>query len=260
MVAGAIVFLFPFVWMISTSLTAPGNLFRTPPQLIPQPFDVSGYVQLFENEPMLRWMLNSILVSGVLTVIQVTTSALAAYGFTRLEFPGRNALFVLVLATLMVPFQVLIVPLFVEFKSMNLLDTYAALILPDIAMPFGIFLLRQAFLQLPREIEEAAFVDGAGHIRVFFSIVVPMSKPILATVAIFSFMGAWNSFLWPLIAIHSTDMMTLPLGLSNMSGVYDKNWNMVLAGAAVSVVPVIAVFLFAQRYVLQGVSMSGLKG
>lgn len=257
---GGIVFLFPFVWMVSTSLTTTGELFKLPPQIIPDPIDGSAYERLFTQVPILRWVLNSVGVSLAVTFLQVLSSAMAAYAFTRLNFRGRNAVFVLFLATLMVPFQVMVVPLFIELRYLGLLDTYAGLIIPEMAMPFGVFLLRQAFLGLPRELEEAAFMDGAGHIRNFFTLVLPLSKPAIATVAVFSFMGSWNNFLWPLIIINSPDLMTLPLGLSSLSSRFVTDWNLLLAGATISVLPIVAVFLFAQRYVLQGVAMSGLKG
>lgn len=257
---GGIVFLFPFVWMVSTSLTTTGELFKLPPQIIPNPIDGSAYERLFTQVPILRWVLNSIGVSLAVTFLQVLSSAMAAYAFTRLNFRGRSAIFVLFLATLMVPFQVMVVPLFIELRYLGMLDTYAGLIIPEMAMPFGVFLLRQAFLGLPRELEEAAFMDGAGHIRNFLTLVLPLSKPAIATVAVFSFMGSWNNFLWPLIIINSPDLMTLPLGLSSLSSRFVTDWNLVLAGATISVLPIVAVFLFAQRYVLQGVAMSGLKG
>jgi multiple sugar transport system permease protein len=259
---GSIIFLFPFLWMISTSLTSGTELFKLPPQLIPDPIDGSAYAKLFADPslPLGRWVLNSIVVSGSVMVLQVLSSAMAAYAFTRFSFWGRNVIFVLFLATLMVPFQVMVVPLFIELRYLGLLNSYAALIIPEIAMPFGVFLLRQAFLQLPRELEEAAFVDGAGHIRVFTQLVLPMSKPAIATVAVFSFMGSWNNFLWPLVVINSPDLMTLPLGLSSLSSRFVTDWNLLLAGATISVLPIVAVFLFAQRYILQGVAMSGLKG
>jgi len=259
---GAIVFVFPFLWMISTSLTSAGELFKLPPKLIPDPIDLSGYQRLFGNPalPLARWVANSLLVAIAVAFLQVVTSAMAAYAFTRLNFPGRNVIFVTFLATLMVPFQVMVVPLFIEMRFLGLQETYGALIIPDMASPFAVFLLRQAFLQLPRELEESAFVDGAGHIRVFLRFVLPLSKPTLATVAVFSFMGSWNNFLWPLVVVHNPSMMTLPLGLSTMSDQHVTDWNLLLAGATVSVLPIIAVFLFAQRYILQGIAMSGLKG
>jgi multiple sugar transport system permease protein len=258
--AGAVIFLFPFVWMISTSLTTSDKLFVLPPNLIPDPVDADAYVRLFTEVPIWRWVLNSAGVSLAITILQILTSSMAAYAFSRLSFRGRNVIFVLFLATLMVPFQVMVVPLFIEMRYTGLLNTYAALIIPEMATPFGVFLLRQAFMSLPRELEEAAFVDGAGHVRVFFRIVLPLAKPAVATVAVFSFMGSWNNFLWPLVVINNRDMMTLPLGLSSLSSRFVTDWNLLLAGATISIVPIVAVYLFAQRYILQGVAMSGLKG
>jgi len=258
--AGGAVMFFPFAWMISTSLTTDTELFAIPPKLIPDPVDTSAYSRVVETFPLSRWMLNSLFITVSVTILQVTTSAMAAYVFARMRFRGRDALFAVYIATLMVPFQVLVVPLFIEIRYMGMLDSYPALIVPEVAMPFGVFLLRQAFLSLPRELEEAAFVDGAGHVRVFLRIVLPLAKPAVATVAVFAFMGSWNNFLWPLVVINSPRFMTLPLGLSTMSDRFVTDWNLVLAGATISVLPILAVFLFAQRYVIQGFAMSGLKG
>jgi multiple sugar transport system permease protein len=258
--AGAVVMFFPFAWMISTSLTTDTELFAVPPKLIPDPVDASAYGRVVDAFPLGRWMLNSLFITVVVTILQVATSAMAAYVFARMRFRGRDALFAVYIATLMVPFQVLVVPLFIEIRYLGMLDSYPALIVPEVAMPFGVFLLRQAFLSLPRELEEAAFVDGAGHVRVFLRIVVPLAKPAVATVAVFAFMGSWNNFLWPLVVINSPRLMTLPLGLSTMSDRFVTDWNLVLAGAAISVLPILAVFLLAQRYVIQGFAMSGLKG
>lgn len=258
--AGAIVMFFPFAWMVSTSLTTDTELFAVPPRLIPDPVDGSAYGRVLETFPLARWLLNSLFITVSVTLLQVVTSAMAAYAFSRLRFRGRNVLFGVYIATLMVPFQVLVVPLFVEIRYLGMLDSYPALIVPEVAMPFGVFLLRQAFLSLPRELEEAAFVDGAGHVRVFLRIVLPLAKPAVATVAVFAFMGSWNNFLWPLVVINSPRLMTLPLGLSTMSDRFVTDWNLVLAGATISVLPILAVFLFAQRYVIQGFAMSGLKG
>ena len=169
-------------------------------------------------------------------------------------------LFGVYLATLMIPLQVLIVPLFIEVSRLGLQDTYVALLLPLIASPFGVFLLRQFFLGLPPEIEEAARIDGAGHWQVFTRIVLPMSKPAIATLVVFAFMAAWNSFLWPLVVINSEQLMTLPLGLSQLHGRFATEWNLVMAGSTISVIPIVALYLFTQRYVIQGVALSGLKG
>ena len=257
---GALVMLFPFLWMVATSLTADANLFVTPPQLIPDPLVTDSYRRLLGDFPLGRWMLNSVLVAVISTTLQVLTSAMAAYAFTRFVFRGRDLLFTLYLATMMVPIQVLLVPLFIQMQMLGLVDSYPALILPLIASPFGVFLLRQSLLTLPRELEEAAFVDGANHWMVFTRIVLPNVKPALATFGVFAFMASWNSFLWPLVIVSSDSMMTLPLGLSSLHGRYSTAWNLVMAGSTLSLLPIVAVYLVAQRYVVQGVAQSGLKG
>ena len=257
--AGALVMLFPFAWMVATSLTNESQLFGTP-RLIPDPIDATAYRRVADTFPLWRWMANSIGVAVVSTTLQVVTSAMAAYAFARFEFRGKHLLFGVYLATLMIPLQVLIVPLFIEVSRLGLQDTYVALLLPLIASPFGVFLLRQFFLGLPPEIEEAARIDGAGHWQVFTRIVLPMSKPAIATLVVFAFMAAWNSFLWPLVVINSEQLMTLPLGLSQLHGRFATEWNLVMAGSTISVIPIVALYLFTQRYVIQGVALSGLKG
>lgn len=260
LIVGAITTLFPFLWMVSTSLKPDLELFRTPPQLIPSPFVPENYGRVADLMPIWRFAANSVFVAVVTTALQVLTSAMAAYAFARLRFRGRDALFVLYLTTLMVPFQVVVVPLFIEMRYLGLVDTYPGLILPAIASAFGTFLLRQAFLGVPRELEEAAFVDGAGYFRVFWQIALPLVRPALAAFAIFAFMASWNSFLWPLVIVSSEELMTLPLGLANLHGQYVTQWNLVMAGTTISVVPILVVYLLAQRHIVQGVAMSGLKG
>lgn len=257
-VVGAVIMIFPFLWMVSTSLASDADVFATPPKLFNS--DLSSYRKLLADFPILRWALNSAVVAVIGTTLQVATSAMAAYGFARLRFKGQEALFALYLATLMVPFQVLVVPLFIETRMLGLVDSFVALLLPSIAWPFGVFLFRQAFRALPRELEEAAFVEGAGHWRIFWQIVLPLSKPVLATGVVLSFMGIWNAFLWPLVAVNSPDLMTLPLGLANLQGRFVTQWNLVLAGATLSVIPIVAVYLFVQRYVIEGVASTGIKG
>jgi multiple sugar transport system permease protein len=252
--------LFPFAWMVATSLTPDAQLFLTPPVLIPSPLQPENYGRIADVFPLGRLVLNSMVVALVSTVFQVVTSAMGAYAFARLHFRGRDALFLVYLATLMVPLQVTIVPLFIEIRYAGLVNTYPGLILPGIASAFGTFLLRQAFMALPREYEEAAFIDGASHWTVFRRVVLPLSKPALATFGIFAFMASWNSFLWPLIVTSSDDLMTLPVGLSNLHGRYETAWNLVMAGATVSVIPILIVYVIAQRHVIRGVALAGLKG
>jgi len=257
-VVGAAVMFFPFLWMVSTSLASDADVFATPPKLFNS--DLSSYRTLLADFPIIRWAINSAVIAVIGTTLQVLTSAMAAYGFARLQFKGREVLFALYLATLMVPFQVLVVPLFIETRMLGLVDKFPALLLPSIAWPFGVFLFRQAFRALPKELEEAAFVEGAGHWKVFWRIVLPLSKPVLATGIVLSFMGIWNAFLWPLVAVNSPELMTLPLGLANLQGRFVTEWNLVLAGATLSVIPIVAVYLFVQRYVIEGVASTGIKG
>jgi multiple sugar transport system permease protein len=260
LLAGAAVMLFPFVWMVSTSLTSDAQLFVTPPQLIPSPAQPQNYTRVADLYPILTFMKNSLIVAAVCTTLQVLTSAMAAYAFARLRFRGSNLLFMVYLATLMVPSSVIVAPLFIEMKYMGLVDSYPGLILPGIASAFGTFLLRQAFLTLPQELEEAAFIDGASHWTVFWRIVLPLSGPALATFGIFAFMASWNAFLWPLIITNSLDLMTLPVGLSNLQGQYSTAWNLVMAGSTISVIPIVVVYIAAQRYVIRGIALSGIKG
>lgn len=258
--AGALVMVFPFAWMVSTSLTSDAQLFATPPQLIPQPAQPENYARVFDTFPIARFALNSGIVALVSTALQLLTSAMGAYAFARIRFPGREALFVVYLATLMIPMQVLVVPLFIEMRLIGQVNSYGGLILPGIASAFGTFLLRQYFLTLPLELEEAALMDGASRWMIFRSIVLPLSGPALATFGIFAFMASWNAFLWPLLVVSDTELMTLPVGLSNLHGRFVTEWNLVLAGATISVVPIVIVYLAAQRYVVRGIALSGLKG
>jgi multiple sugar transport system permease protein len=258
--AGALAMMFPFAWMVSTSLTADAQLFATPPRLIPEPAQPQNYERIFQTFPMGRFVFNSVLVAGISTLLQLVTSAMAAYAFARIRFRGREALFLVYLATLMVPMQVIVVPLFIEMRLLGLVNTYPALILPGIASAFGTFLLRQYMLTLPVELEEAAVIDGASRWRIFTRIVLPLSGPALATFGIFAFMASWNAFLWPLLIVSDTSLMTLPVGLSHLHGRFTTEWNLVMAGATVSVIPIVVVYLAAQRYVVRGIALSGLKG
>jgi len=260
LIAGALVMVFPFAWMVSTSLTSDAQLFVTPPQLIPSPAQPENYARVADTFPIGRFALNSAVVAIVTTLLQLITSAMGAYAFARIRFPGREALFLVYLATLMVPMQVIVVPLFIEMRLIGQVNTYGGLILPGIASAFGTFLLRQYFLSLPVELEEAAWMDGASRLTIFSRIVLPLSGPALATFGIFAFMASWNAFLWPLLVVSDTDLMTLPVGLSNLHGRYVTEWNLVMAGATLSVIPIVIVYLAAQRYVVRGIALSGLKG
>jgi multiple sugar transport system permease protein len=257
-VAGAVIMLFPFLWTVVTSITPEGSLAAGPKLWVDNPTG-AAYAKLLETLPMWRILFNSFWIAVVSTLLQLITGSMAAYGFARLTFKGRNIAFGLYLATLMVPMQVLVVPLFIEMKALNLQDTYMALLAPSIASAFGVFLLKQAIEGVPRELDEAATIDGAGHLRIFATIILPLIRPGLATVAVFAFMGSWNSFLWPLVVIRSPEFMTLPLGLSTLHGQFTTQWDVVMAGSVFSIVPIAIVYLLAQRHIIAGVAHSGLK-
>ena len=250
----------PFLWMISTSLKADEYILSIPPQLLPAEPTLASYQRLNELFPIARLFSNSMLAALLSTLGQLLTSSLAAYAFARIEFRARNAIFLLYLATLMIPFQVTITPLFILMRMLGWLNSYQGLILPGIFSAFGVFLLRQALLSIPRELEEAAIIDGASPWTLYARIVLPLVRPSLATLAIFAFMGSWNSFLWPLFILRDDALMTLPVGLATLHGRWLTQWNLVMAGAVITVLPMLIVYLFAQRYFEQGVVLSGLKG
>ena len=257
LVAGLMII--PFLWMISTSLKPPGSVLTIPPQLFPRTPTLESYRQVNDAIPLVRMAGNSVFVTLATVALQILTCSFSAYAFARMRWKGRDALFMLYLATMMVPAQVTITPLFILIKTFGWIDSYQALILPAATSAFSTFLLRQAMLSIPREYEEAAFLDGANHWNVFRSIVLPMVRPALATMAVFAAMGSWNDFLWPLVVINSEGLMTLPVGLSLLQGRYTSDWNMIMAGAVISVLPIILVFFAAQRAFVNGVVTSGLK-
>jgi multiple sugar transport system permease protein len=257
-IVGAAAMFFPFLWTFITSIT-PGAGFSITPQLWPENPSFEAYEVLFTERPFARVVLNSLMLAVITTIVQLFTSATAAYAFSRLPFRGRGVVFAVYLATMMIPLQVLVVPLFAQLKTFGLLNTYLGALLPTFASAFGIFLLRQAVNQVPRELDEAATLDGAGHFRVFFSIILPNIKPALATLTIFAFMGSWNSFLWPLIVLRSPELQTLPIALAGLQGQYTTAWDVVMAGSVISVLPMLALYIFAQKYIIQGVASSGIK-
>jgi multiple sugar transport system permease protein len=210
--------------------------------------------------PFARFFLNSLVTAGGVTALQLVTSSLAAYAFARLRLPGRDLLFLLYLATLIVPFEILIIPDFLIVRQLGWIDTFAALIIPRSFSAFGVFLLRQFFLTLPRELDDAALMDGASRLRIFRHVVVPLSLPALTTLAIFTFLGEWTLLLWPLVVTNSNDMMTLSVGLATFQGQYGTQWNLMMAGSAIAIVPVLVIFLFGQKYFVRSVVTTGFGG
>jgi multiple sugar transport system permease protein len=257
-ILGAAIMLFPFLWTLVTSITPDGTLAKGPTLWVKDP-TLDAYRSLVDSVPIWRIMANSFAIAAVTTLLQLITGAMAAYAFGRMRFRGKNVVFGLYLATMMVPLQVLVVPLFIEMKRLNIQDSYAGLLAPSIASAFGVFLLKQAVESVPTELDEAATIDGAGHLRIFATIIVPLIRPALATVAVFAFMNSWNSFLWPLVVIRSPELMTLPLGLATLQGQFTTRWDVVMAGSVVSIIPIGLVYIAAQRHVIAGIAHTGIK-
>lgn len=260
LIALAVVALAPLVWMLSTSLKDNANVFSYPPQWIPGDWKFSNYSSLWDDLPMNRWLFNTFIVSTVVVLGQMVFCSMAAYAFARMQFKGRDAVFYLFLASLMVPYQVTLIPAFVLISRLGWIDTYQALIVPQLSTPFGIFMLRQFFLTLPRELEEAARLDGASYWRIYRTVLIPLSKPALLAFGVFSFVGMWGDFLWPLIVMNSPEKMTLTVGLNYLSNSYNTDWARLMAGDVISLLPLMLVYALAQRYFIQGIAMTGLKG
>lgn len=260
LILSGLVMIVPFAWMVSTSLKSGEYVLSMPPQWIPNPATLDSYQRIFDLYPIGRMLFNSLLVAGLTTLGQLITCSMAAYAFARLKFRGHNLIFFLYLATLMVPFQVTITPLFIMMRIFDWINTYQGLILPGVFSAFGTFLLRQAFLTIPTEYEEAAYMDGASPLTIFLRIILPLSKPALATLSVFAFMGSWNAFMWPLFIVREETLMTLPVGLATLQGRWLTEWNLVMAGTVITVLPMLLLYLVAQKYLVQGYVMSGLKG
>lgn len=259
-IAGLIV-LIPLLWAVSTSLRIPNQAFNEPPQWIPIPPVWSNYTAVFQAIPFAQLFLNSVVVTGLIVVGQVVTATLAGYAFARLQFPGKAAIFAAILATLMVPLQATIIPVFVLIRLLHLADTLASLILPAASTAFGTFLMRQYFLQIPKEYEEAALVDGASHWQIFWRIYARLVTSGIAVVAILAFAAYWNEFFRPLIFLTTSSNFTLPLGLVALQGYLGTgSISVVLAGFVISLIPSLIVFAFGQRYLREGVAVGGLKG
>jgi len=256
------VMVLPFLWMVSTSLKSQEYILTVTPQFIPKPATVESYVILAQRIDLGRIFFNSFFVAIVGSAGQILVAAMAAFAFSRITWRGRDTVFLLYLATMMIPSVVLVLPQFALVRSLGWVNTYAALIVPGLVSAFGTFLLRQSFLTLPKDFEEAAFVDGANYFTIFWRIVLPLSRPAMATLAIFSFMGLWNSYLWPLFVARKASTMTLPVALAVLqSGPRAlTEWNVVMAGAVVAVLPILLVYLLAQRWFVQGIVTSGIKG
>jgi multiple sugar transport system permease protein len=255
----AAVMLVPLLWMVIVSLETTTQAQSYPPVLFPSSFHLHSYVDAWNSAPFAHFFLNSAIYSLATVAAQLLFCSLAAYAFARIRFFGRDVLFVVFLATLMVPFQVLLIPTFLIVKKLGLVDSAGGLIMPNLCSAFGIFLLRQFFRTLPIELEEAARIDGASRLGILFKIVLPLSLPALATLGIIQFLWSWNDFLWPLIIINTDTHAPIQLGLSMLQGAHFTEWNILMAGTVMSQIPILLAFLFAQRWFIQSLAYTGIK-
>ncbi|WP_425436518.1 carbohydrate ABC transporter permease [Paenibacillus herberti] len=258
--SGLWIMILPFLWMISSSFKTLEQVNEIPIRWIPTEFHFENYLEVFRVIPMAKFMGNTVFVSFIVTVVTLMICAMAAYAFARLEFRGRDALFFCYLATMMVPDQVTMIPNFIMMKYFGWIDSYYALTIPKFFSAFGVFMLRQFFLTIPRELEEAATIDGCSRARTFWSVVLPLAKPALVTLGIFTFLGEWNSFLWPLIVTNNVDLQTIQVGLRTFQGEFGTQWNLLMAGTVIAELPIIALYIFAQKYIIAGIATSGIKG
>ena len=256
----ALVFATPFVQMFLTSLTPESEINRFPPRFFPSELTLAGYTKLFRDTDVLLWIGNTILVSGVGVLSHLVLCSLAGYGFARLKFPGKNVGFVMIVATIMIPTQLLMVPTYVMFARIGIIDTLAAAMVPWLASVFGIFLMRQFFLSLPHELEEAAVLDGCSRLATFWRVILPLARPALATLAIFTLLGSWNDLVWPLVAINDPSAFTLQLGITNFQGARRTDWSLLMASNVVATLPLVLFFVFAQKQFIATMTFTGVKG
>lgn len=259
--------LFPFIWLISTSLKGNAeNIFAYPPQIIPHDFTFENYVGVWKRVNFVAYFINSMIVAGFTVILNLLLSALAAYPLARMQFFGKKFAFFSVLATIMVPFQAIMLPVYLITLKLHLVDSvnnfmgYLGLVMPFAVSAFGIFLMRQAFLTIPKEMEEAAIVDGCNVFQVFFKVLLPMVKPSLAVLAIFTFIGSWGEFLWPSIVLTKESMYTLPVGVNNLQGMFSSNWRFIAAGSILATIPIVIFFLAMQKYFISGENEGAVKG
>ena len=267
LILASILSIFPFLWLISTSLKGAGeNIFAYPPVLIPQDFTFENYVGVWNRVNLLGYFINSMIVAAGTVILNLILSSLAAYPLARMEFRGKKITFFAILATIMIPFQAIMLPVYLITIKLHLIDTvsnaagYIGLIMPFAVSAFGIFLMRQAFLGIPREMEEAAIVDGCNVFQIFWRVLLPMVKPTLAVLAIFTFIGSWGEFLWPSIVLTKESLYTLPVGVNNLQGMFSSNWRFIAAGSIISIIPIIIFFLAMQKYFISGENEGAVKG
>lgn len=258
--AGALLMIMPFIWMLSTSVKSFADSMAVPPTWLPAEWHFDNYIRVIQTIDFGVYYWNTILVTLGRTAGQLVLCSLAAYAFACMNFPFKNAIFLALLAVLMVPSQVVMIPSFVIMRELNWLDTFYVLIVPGIFSAFGTFLLRQFFMTLPKDLEEAAKIDGCSYFRIYWSIYLPLSKAALVSLAIFTILASWNDLLWPLIMTSSEDMRVLSIGISSFQGQHSTDYPLLMAGAVMATLPIIILFVFLQRYFIEGIAMNGIKG
>jgi putative chitobiose transport system permease protein len=257
----AVVTLFPLFWLISTALkSSTENIFQSPPQLLPNQPTLENFVSVWQSLPFGQYLFNSTLVAVLTVSLNLLFCALAAYPLARLSFPGRDWIFIAIVTTIMIPFQIVMIPLYIFIVQLGLRNTYLGIVFPSLASAFGIFLLRQAFISVPQEMEEAARMDGCSELGLWWYIMLPAIRPALVTLAIFEFIGSWSDFLWPLIVVQDEKLYTLPLGVAKLAGTFSLDWRLIAAGSVIAIAPVLILFLFLQRYIVPTEIGSGVKG
>ena len=257
----AIAMLLPLLWMVSTAFKSPTeDIFQFPPQFIPSSPTFENFAEAWDKAPFGRYFWNSLVIAIATVILNLILCSLAAYPLARLNFKGREIIFSLVVATILIPFQIVMIPLYILAVRMGLLNTYLGAIFPSIASAFGIFLMRQAFQTVPKELEEAARIDGCSELGIWWHIMIPSVRPALVTLALFVFIGSWGDFLWPLLVLDRPEYYTLPLGVNRLAGSFSFNWRIISAGSVISILPVILVFIAAQRYIVPSETGSGVKG
>ncbi len=261
LVSIAFVMLFPLLWLIGTAFKSPTeNIFQFPPQLFPRQPTFQNFIRVWESNPFGQYLFNSTVVAVLTVSLNLLFCSLAAYPLARLEFRGKDLIFTGVVSTIMIPFQIVMIPLYILVVQLGLRNTYLGVIFPDIASAFGIFLLRQAFQGVPKELEEAARMDGCSELGLWWNVMLPAIRPALVTLAIFVFIGSWSDFLWPLIVLDRPEYYTLPLGVASLAGTFSLDWRLIAAGSVISIAPILLLFLFMQRYIVPTETGSGVKG
>jgi ABC-type glycerol-3-phosphate transport system permease component len=258
--SGAAAMVLPFVWMLSTSLKAKKLLNLYPPQWIPNPAAWENYPKAIGSFPFFQYLWNNIKITSLILLGTLCTSALAGYAFSRMRFRFRDPLFIVILAVMMIPGQVTMIPVFLLIRDLGMIDTHSALVIPSLVSPFGIFILRQYFLTLPKDLEDAAYIDGCTPPRVFAQIMLPLAAPALAALTVLTFMGTWNSFIWPLLLISTKSKYMLTVGLLQFQNQYGNEYNLMMAATLLCLAPVMILYIFTQRYFVEGIAFSGIKG